>query len=171
MTNYNLELQSPYEGFDPQAVLSDPHNRLTLQAALTSMLQKNSGTSGSVIELHSIANRRRRQTSNSSDITFNLNITNNKPCSTACLNQYHSLIINLLSNNNHTTSSVRYQPSNLTTVYWLYYRLPKKIQSSSRVFLVISNSEFAFSCRCISCQCRSEIHYISIGSINVGRSK
>ncbi len=93
------------------------------------MLQQDSITIGSIIEIDSSARRRR---SDSSDLIFNLNITGNKSCSTtACSHQYYSHVINLLSSNsNETTSFVRYEQSNSTQIYWLVYRLPETINSS-----------------------------------------
>jgi len=135
ITNYNLQIQSPFDNFNPQTVLSDSNNRQALAAALTSMLQKDSITTGSVVEINTSVltsdHRKRRQTSNTYDITCNVNITSNKPSSsTVTLNQYHSHAEDLLSNSNKTTSFVHYQESNSTPVYWLTYRLPQTIQSS-----------------------------------------
>jgi hypothetical protein len=130
--NYNLQIQSPFNNFNPQTVLSDSNNLQSLEAALTSMLQKDSITTGSVVEINTPVlksdYRKRRQTY---DITCNVNITSNKPTtSTVNLNQYHSHVDYLLSNSNKTTSFVHYQESNSTPVYWLTYDLPQTIQSS-----------------------------------------
>jgi hypothetical protein len=134
ITNYNLQLQSSLDTFNPQIVLSDANNQLALQAALTSMLQQDSITIGSIIEIDSStssSNRISRQTSNSSNLILNLNITGNKSCSaTTCSHQYHSHVINLLSNSTKTTPFVRYQQSNSTQINWLIYRLPDTIYSS-----------------------------------------
>lgn len=125
ITNYNLQLESSLDTFDPQTVLSDANNRLALQAALTSMLQQDSITVGSVVEIYSTTSR-----SQMSD-SFNLNVTWNKTCSMAtCSHQYHSHIINLLSNSNKTTTFVRYQSSNSTQIDWVIYQLPETIDSS-----------------------------------------
>ncbi len=100
------------------------------------MLQKDSITAGSVIEISASiigSNRKRRQTSDSSYIIFNLNITSATPCSSVtCLNQFHSHAIALLCNPNETTSPVNYQESNSTEIYSLYFQLPQTILSSER---------------------------------------
>ena len=129
ITNYNLRLESSVDTFDPQTVLSDANNRLALQAALTSMLQQDSMTVGSVVEIDSTTSR--SQMSGSFNLTFNLNVTWNKTCSiVTCSHQYHSHVINLLSNSNKTTTFVHYQSSNSTQIDWVIYLLPETIDSS-----------------------------------------
>jgi hypothetical protein len=141
INSYTLQFSSPSDTFDPQTILSESANRLTLQAALTSMIQKDSILAGSVVEIYPssiISNRKRRQTSsNQFSITLGLNITGNKlSASVAMLNQFQFHTMNLLAQKNGTTTSVRYQLSNSTQIYWLNYQLPEKIHSS-KIFLLI----------------------------------
>ncbi len=121
-------MQSSVDTFYPQAVLSDTNNRMALQAALTSMLQQDSTTMGSVVDINSATSR---SLSTSYNLIFDLTVTGNKSCSAVtCLHQYHFRVINSLSNSNKTTSFVRYQQSNPTQIDWLTYRLPNTISSS-----------------------------------------
>ncbi|CAF2653442.1 unnamed protein product [Rotaria sp. Silwood2] len=145
INDYTLQIQAPFDNFNPQTVLSQTNNRQRLQAALTSMIQQDSLLNGSVIEINTSSrksNRQRRQTSDLLNITFDLNITSNKVCSsTSCLNDFQSHAINLLSNSNKTTSRVRYELLNSTQIYWLYYRLPQKIQSSKIFYLTTTTTK------------------------------
>ena len=133
--NYNLQLKSSPDIFDPRVILSDTTNRVALQAALTSMLQKDSITSGSIVEIASLANPTRksspthRQTTDVYNITLNLNVTYQKICTATCGHQYEARVGDLLSNPNRTTSSVRYQRSNSSQIYWFNYQLPSTIKS------------------------------------------
>ncbi len=134
ISNYNLQLQSSFDNFDSQAVLSNTNNLQSLEAALTSMLQKDSITTGSVVQIIT-PTIKRRQTLNSFTITCNLNVTSSKPCSsTTCLNQFQSHVNTSLSGSNETTPSVYYQQTNSSQTYWLYYYLPQTIQSSKILY-------------------------------------
>ncbi|CAF1063282.1 unnamed protein product [Rotaria sordida] len=133
---YNLQIQSLFDNFNPQTILSQNNNRQRLQAALTSMIQQDSILSGSIIEINTSSeksNCQRQQTSNLFNITFDLNIISNKSClSISCLNEFQSHVINLLSNSNKKTSRIRYEQLNSTQIYWLYYyRLSQTIQSNA----------------------------------------
>lgn len=116
-------------------VLTDTTNRVALQAALTSMLQKDSITSGSIVEIASLgsptrkSSPTRRQTTDVYNITLNLNVTYQKICTANCAHQYEARVGELLSNSNRTTSSVRYQRSNSSQIYWFNYQLPSTIKS------------------------------------------
>ena len=129
ITSYNLRLQSSIDAYSPQIVLSDTNNRMALQAALTSMLQQDSTTMGSVVDIDSAATS--RSLSNSNNLIFDLTVTGNKSCSAVtCLHQFQSRVINSLCNSNKTTSFIRYQQSNSSQTYWLKYRLPNTTSSS-----------------------------------------
>jgi len=120
--NYRLVFVAPYDTFDSQTVISDTNNRIRLQASLTSLLQQDSFTSGSIIE---ISSARSTQT----NLTCSLTITNNKTCSTGlCLNQYGSRVTSLLTDSKKSTFQIRYQDAN-STIYWLTYILPSTIVS------------------------------------------
>lgn len=131
--NYNLQLKSSSDIFDPNMVLSDTTNRVALQAALTSMLQKDSITHGSIVEISSSSSRKsshiRRQTSDVHNIILNLNVTYQKICTATCTQQYEARVAELLCNSSRTTSSVRYQRSNTSPIYWFNYQLPSTINS------------------------------------------
>jgi hypothetical protein len=135
VSNYNLQFQTPFDSFNPQTILSQTNNRQTLQAALTSLLQTDSTFTGSVVEINTSgiqSHRKRRQTSNLSTLTFNLNVICNKSCSSQlCLNQSQSRLAQVLSDPTKTPS-FRYQQSNSSQIYWLYCQLPKTIQTGKR---------------------------------------
>jgi hypothetical protein len=137
-----LQFASPFNNFDPQTILSQTNNRQTLLAALTSLLQTDSTTIGSVAQINTLttsSNRKRRQTSNSTSITFGLNVISNKSCSSqTCVNQYQYFAIQVLSDQTKTLV-VRYQASNSSQIYWLYCQLPRIIQSSKVFFLIFIN--------------------------------
>ncbi|CAF1046444.1 unnamed protein product [Rotaria magnacalcarata] len=135
VSSYSLEIQSPFDSFNSQTILLETNNRQALQAALTSMIQKDSLVTGSVIDINNTSmnsNRQIRQTSNFIKIIFDLNIISSKPCSiVSCLNAFQSRVIELLSGSNMTTSRVYCERTNSTEVYWLYFQLPQTIQPNS----------------------------------------
>ena len=126
-------MQSPFDGFDPQTILSETNNRQALEAAFTSLIQEDPTMNGSVIEIKpstAKSNRQRRQKSNLLDIILDLNIIGAKPCSSkSCLVEFRSHAIDLLSMSNTRVPTTRYQLSNSAKIYWICYRLPETIQS------------------------------------------
>lgn len=105
------------------------------------MLQKDSATVGSVVEIDTSTLKsldKRRQTSNIFSIICNLSVTSNRSCSsTICSSQFYSRVSNTLSTlNRRTTSAVHYQQSTSATTYWLYFQLPQTIQSGKNFLLI-----------------------------------
>ncbi|CAF3072481.1 unnamed protein product [Rotaria socialis] len=135
VNSFSLQIRSPFDGFNSQTILLETNNRQALQAALTSMIQKDSLVNGSVVHINNTSmksNRQIRQTSNFIKIIFDLNIISSNPCSIAsCLNDFQSRVIQLLSGSNMTTSRVYCERTNSTEVYWLYFQLPQTIQPNS----------------------------------------
>ena len=146
--SYNLRFQSPFDNFDPQTILSVTENRQRLQAALTSMIQKDSTLSGSIIEIttpSTQSSRKRRQTLNLRSITFGVNIIGGRACPTpTCANQFQSHATSCLSNLNQATPVVRYQQSNSSQIYWLDYDLPPTIQSSNISYSLTTKTKHHF---------------------------
>lgn len=131
-SNYQLFFLSPSDTFNPQTVLSNTNNRLRLQASLTSLLQKDSITSGSIVEIAS-STVKRRDISTQLNLTCRLTITNNKTCSTTtCLNKYRSHINRILTDPDQTPL-MRYELSN-STFYWLSFRLPHTTSIGKNLF-------------------------------------
>lgn len=132
---YTLQFRSPSGEFQADTILSQSDNRQTLQAALTSMLQQDTGTAGSIVDISTASSpssttkkRKRRQFV---DLAFELSVTGNKPCTTVgCLHQFQSRANSVLTNLNRNISVVRYQVDNSSTNYWLTFRLPTSITSS-----------------------------------------
>ncbi|CAF3625776.1 unnamed protein product [Rotaria sp. Silwood1] len=138
---YNLRIQIPFTNFNPQTILSQTNNRQRLQAALTSMIQQDSLVNGSIIEINTSSTKSKRQSSDLFNITFDLNIISNKPCSTtSCLNEFQSHAVNLLTNSNKTIFRVSYELLNSTQIYWYYYQLPQQIQSNASLVYIDLNT-------------------------------
>jgi hypothetical protein len=121
-------------------ILSRTENRQILEAALTSMLQKDTNIVGSIVEIRSYSHRIRRENqdlSSSTNISFDLDIISSKPCtSSICAAQFQSNTYSLLIDINQTNfARLGYQQENTTINHWLTYHLPETIQSSSIHFL------------------------------------
>ena len=129
-------------------ILSQIDHRQALEAALTSLIQKENNLAGSIVDINlplssssSSSRKRRRAVSTPFNVTLNVEITSNRTCgSIFCLNQFQNQINQVLTEINANRAMLPYQPSNSTEIEWISYQFPTNILSSSSVNICLTKS-------------------------------
>ena len=136
IAGYTLQCRAPSTNFQSDTVLSESNNRQNLQAALTSLIQRDALLAGSIVELNQSSTRRRlrqrrRRASSLFTLTFDLYITTSKSCvSPLCIRQWQNSTLNMLSSTNTQLPVARYDQQNTSTSYRLEYQLPMTFATS-----------------------------------------
>ena len=176
IAGYTLQFQAPSPNFQSDTILSDSNNRQNLQAALTSLIQKDALLAGSIVEVNQTWTRRRlrqrrRRASSLLPLTFDLYMTTGKSCvSPLCISQWQNSTVNILSSTNPRLPVARYDYQNTSISYRLEYQLPFTFHTSKTHRSALTAKVSPLHSRHLPCNYRSQNDRFDIGHASRSRS-